>query len=112
VELDKKDMRFSYAALEPKTVKTDFTPVIQRANKSTQVFLDEHFKDNPQLLSLQIELSSRCNERCVHCYIPHQNKINDIEPTLFYDVLNQYHDMGVLNITLSVYAKDDRHDVR
>jgi len=100
-ELDKKDVRFSYSALEPKTIKTDFSPVIQRAGKTTQEFLDEHFKDNPQLFSVQIELSSRCNEHCVHCYIPHENKINDIDPALFYDVLDQCRDIGVLGLTLS-----------
>jgi sulfatase maturation enzyme AslB (radical SAM superfamily) len=100
-ELDRKDIRFSYSALEPKTVKTDFTPIIKRASKSTQDFLDEHFKGKPHLFSMQIELSSRCNEHCVHCYIPHENKINDIEPALFYDILDQCRDMGVLGLTLS-----------
>jgi radical SAM protein with 4Fe4S-binding SPASM domain len=100
-ELDRKDTRFSYAALEPKTIKKDFTPVILRAEKSTQEFLDEHFKDKPHLTSLQIELTSRCNERCVHCYIPHENKITDIDDTLFYDLLDQCRDMGLLNLTLS-----------
>jgi len=100
-ELDKKDVRFSYSALEPKTIKTDFSPVIQRSARSTQDFLDEHFKEKPQLTSMQIELSSRCNERCVHCYIPHENKTDDIEPALFYDVLDQCRDMGVLGLTLS-----------
>jgi radical SAM protein with 4Fe4S-binding SPASM domain len=100
-ELDRKDTRFSYAALEPKTIKKDFTPVILRAEKTTQEFLDEHFKDKPHLTSLQIELTSRCNERCVHCYIPHENKTADIDDTLFYDVLDQCRDMGLLNLTLS-----------
>jgi organic radical activating enzyme len=100
-ELDAKDTRFSYAALEPKTVKKDFTPAIRRAKKSTQEFLDEHFKDNPRLTSLQIELSSRCNERCVHCYIPHENKVSDIEPALFYNTLDQCREMGLLSLTLS-----------
>ncbi|GHT70974.1 hypothetical protein FACS1894110_23310 [Spirochaetia bacterium] len=100
-ELDAKDTRFSYATLEPKTIKKDFTPVIMRAEKSTQEFLDEHFKGKPHLTSLQIELTSRCNERCVHCYIPHENKISDIDPALYYDVLGQCRDMGLLNLTLS-----------
>jgi len=100
-ELDSKDKRFSYSDFVPKTIRTDFTPHIQRAQKSTQEYLEEHFKDNPHLASLQIELSSRCNERCVHCYIPHKNKTADIEPALFYEVLEQCSAMGVLNITLS-----------
>ncbi|MDR1317355.1 MAG: radical SAM protein [Spirochaetales bacterium] len=100
-ELYAKDTRFSYATLEPKTIKKDFTPIISRAQKSTQEFLEEHFKDNPTLTSFQIELSSRCNERCVHCYIPHGNKISDIDPALFYDVLDQCQKMGVLSLTLS-----------
>jgi radical SAM protein with 4Fe4S-binding SPASM domain len=100
-ELDKKDTRFSYSAIEPKTIKKDFTPMVRRAEKSTQEYLDEHFKDKPHLTSLQIELTSRCNERCIHCYIPHENKINDIEPVLFYDVLDQCRRMGLLSITLS-----------
>ena len=100
-ELSRKDTRFSYSQLQPKTVKYDFTPNILRAPKSSQEFLDEHFKENPRLTSFQIEFTSRCNERCVHCYIPHENKILDIEPAFFYDILDQCRDMDILNLTLS-----------
>jgi radical SAM protein with 4Fe4S-binding SPASM domain len=100
-ECDQKDKRFSYKAIEPKTVKNDFTPRIMRAKKSTQGFLEKHFKGNPYLTALQIELTSRCNERCVHCYIPHENKTTDITPELFYDVLNQCKEMELLSLTLS-----------
>ena len=100
-ELCRKDKRFSYSSLDPKTVKTDFTPIIRRAEKTTQDFLEEHFKDRPHLTSFQIELTSRCNERCVHCYIPNENKCENIEPAFYYDVLDQCRDMGLLNITLS-----------
>jgi radical SAM protein with 4Fe4S-binding SPASM domain len=100
-ECNQKDTRFSYKALEPKTIKNDFSPKIMRANKSTQEFLEEHFKDKPHLMSLQIEVTSKCNERCVHCYIPYENRTTDIDPELLYDVLDQCKTMGVLDLTLS-----------
>jgi radical SAM protein with 4Fe4S-binding SPASM domain len=100
-ELDRKDIRFSYSELLPKTIREDFTPKEFRADNDTQDYLANHFKNNPHLTQFQIELTSRCNERCVHCYIPHENKNSDIEPALFYDTLDQLRDMGVLSLTLS-----------
>jgi radical SAM protein with 4Fe4S-binding SPASM domain len=100
-ECDRKDVRFSYKSLTPKTIKKDFSPIILRAEKSTQEFLEAHFKDKPKLTSLQIELTSKCNERCIHCYIPHENKLYDIAPELFYYVLEQSKDLGILTLTLS-----------
>jgi len=100
-ELNRKDARFSYSGLKTKNIKNDFTPVIKRSEKNTQIFMEEHFKGNPFLTYFQIELTSRCNERCVHCYIPHENKNTDIEADLFYDILNQCKDMGIINLTLS-----------
>jgi radical SAM protein with 4Fe4S-binding SPASM domain len=100
-ELETKDRRFSYADIEPKTIKNDFTPLIKRSEVSTQTFLDKYFKNKPHLTSLQIELTSRCNERCVHCYIPHENKLTDIEDSLFYSVLEQCKEMGLLSLTFS-----------
>lgn len=100
-DLDRKDVRFSYTALRPKTIRKDFTPDVFRADNDTQHYLENHFKNNPQLTHFQIELTSRCNERCVHCYIPHERKIDDIDPKLFYTVLKQCRDIGVLALTLS-----------
>jgi radical SAM protein with 4Fe4S-binding SPASM domain len=99
-EKDKKN-RFSYNAFEPKTIKNNFNPVIKRAAVDTYELLENKFRNKPHLFSFQIELTSRCNERCVHCYIPHENKVADIKPELFYDVLDQCKEMGVLSISLS-----------
>jgi sulfatase maturation enzyme AslB (radical SAM superfamily) len=100
-ECEEKDTRFSYKILESEIIRKDFSLTIMHPEKSTQDFLEEHFKGKPQLTNLHIEITSRCNERCIHCYIPHENKTNSIDPDLFYDVLKQCKDMRLLHLTLS-----------
>lgn len=101
IEENDKKQRFSYNSLEPKTIKKDFSPTVIRADENTQAFLDKHFSGRPHLTQLQIELTSKCNERCVHCYIPHEKKDSNIDEQLFYSVLEQCKEMGVLGLTLS-----------
>ncbi len=100
-ELDAKDTGFTYDAVLPKTIREDFTPQIQRADEDTQSWLEKHFSEKPRLTSFQIELTSKCNERCIHCYIPHKFKLYNIEPELYYSTLEQLSKMGVLSVTLS-----------
>jgi radical SAM protein with 4Fe4S-binding SPASM domain len=100
-ECNEKDTKFSYKTLESKMIKNNLSPIIMRPEKSTQEYLEEYFKGKPQLTNLHIEITSKCNERCVHCYIPHDNKVNDIESDLFHDVLEQCKEMNLLHLTLS-----------
>lgn len=100
-ECDNNDDRFSYNSFNPKTIRKDFTPALMRAKENTQAYLEKYFNGKPHLTSFQIELTSRCNERCVHCYIPHKYKLYDITPELYYNVLDQLKDMNVLSVTLS-----------
>jgi radical SAM protein with 4Fe4S-binding SPASM domain len=100
-ECDEKDTRFSYKILEPEIIKKDSSLTIMHPEKSTQDFLEEYFKGKPQLTNLHIEIISKCNERCVHCYIPYDYKVSYIEPDLFYDVLKQCKNMRLLHLTLS-----------
>jgi radical SAM protein with 4Fe4S-binding SPASM domain len=57
--------------------------------------------NSPKLCSVQIELTNRCNERCVHCYIPHEWKNRDMDFSLLKHILEQCKDMGVEHITFS-----------
>ena len=96
-ECDEKDLRFSYKNLEP---EYSFETVTH-PEKSTQDFFEEYFNGKPQLTSLHIEITSLCNERCIHCYIPHEYKVSYIEPDLFYDVIDQCKNLKLLHLTLS-----------
>ncbi|MBR1723325.1 MAG: radical SAM protein [Treponema sp.] len=100
-ELNANDIGFTYNTVLPKTIQDDFTPSIQRADTSTQEFLEKYFKDKPHLTSFQIELTSRCNERCIHCYIPHKYKLYNISDELYYSTLEQLSEMNILSVCLS-----------
>lgn len=100
-ECNEKDTRFSYKILKPETNKKNSSTTTMHLEKSTQDFFEEYFKGKPQLTSLHIEITSTCNERCMHCYIPHENKTSSMDPVLFYDILKQCKDMRILHVTLS-----------
>lgn len=100
-EAENNVLGFTYDAVEPKTVKTDFTPTKTRAEPDTQNSLESFFLRNPKLTSFQIELTSCCNERCIHCYIPHEFKEGSITDELYYSVLDQLQNLGTWHITLS-----------
>lgn len=100
-ECEDKDTRFSYKELESESIEEMLYPKARSLKKDTQEFFDEHFKGRPQLMSLHIELTSKCNERCIHCYIPHEDKICNIDADLFYDIISQCKDLNVLHLTLS-----------
>jgi radical SAM protein with 4Fe4S-binding SPASM domain len=99
-ECNEKDLMFSYKLMEPENKNKDCSQT-EGFEKSTQNFFHEYFKNEPQLTNLHMEITSKCNEKCVHCYIPHDNKINHIEPDLFYNILEQCKKMNLLHITLS-----------
>ena len=99
-ELESKDIIFSYSrpVEKPNVSKTSLS---QYEVPSTQKFLLEYCKNDPCLIQVQIEITNKCNERCIHCYIPHNDKTTDIDDTVYYNILTQCHELGVLNITLS-----------
>ncbi len=100
-ECEEKDTKFSYSMVKPEAEKKDSLHTIVSPEKDTQDFLEEYFKGKPQLTNLHIEIISKCNERCIHCYIPHENKISYIETDLFYNILEQCKSMNLLHLTLS-----------
>lgn len=83
---------FSYDNLTPHTLSINQDPSIQYE----KVFLEDYV-----LTRVHVDVSSRCNENCVHCYIPNQYKCGFMKEDVFEKVLDECVQMKVLNITLS-----------
>lgn len=100
-ECNEKDTKFSYRIVAPEAVDENSSLSGQHPLRSTQEFLEEYFDGQHYLTNLHIEITSRCNERCIHCYIPHDCRSDEMEPSLFYDVLRQCKEMNILHLTIS-----------
>lgn len=103
-ELDSKDTMFTYAIENPKTLNSDFTQnTTEKISENTQDYFLEEVQGRPLISSLQLELSSRCNERCIHCYIPNEkkNKGFDMPYEKFKELVDEFSRLGGIHITLS-----------
>lgn len=56
---------------------------------------------NDLLRSIHIEIMKGCNERCVHCFIPHDLANEMMESSLFCRILEEGRDLNIINVTLS-----------
>lgn len=103
-ECDANEICFSYKST--KNIKTETEhfekdlPWQKCEGDTTSLFNDEHRK-HPRIHSCQIEINNLCNERCIHCYIPHQLKNKRLSREELFEVLEQLHEMGTLGLTLS-----------
>lgn len=93
-----KNEGFNYKTLEGKLADNH---IASQLEEPSSYFLGEYFKEKPFLETFHIELTSKCNERCVHCYIPHKNKTTDINESLMLNTLKQCKELGVLTVIFS-----------
>lgn len=103
-ECDSKDIDFKYSNGNIKTKISDYTQNTDEiVSETTQNYTLEADQRKPLLKSIQFELTSRCNERCIHCYIPNPKKDSghDMSFEQFCAVIDQFADMGGLHVTLS-----------
>lgn len=100
-ECKAKEKVFSYTTSEFATPRGDKGGWRVNIMDSTQVFLERFYEKNPSLNAIQVELTSKCNERCIHCYIPHEYKITEMPFELYKSILMQMSEMKALYLTLS-----------
>ena len=67
----------------------------------THEYLEKIFAKTPKMLKCQIEITNKCNERCIHCYIPHKIKIHTIDDNIFYRTLDELDRLGIVSLGIS-----------
>ena len=103
-ELDEKDTEFSYRLENPKTLIEDYSQMTEEVVfENTEAFQLRHDSNKPRLSSIQFELTGKCNERCIHCYIPNPKKDNGktMSLELVKNIIDQFEALGGLHVTLS-----------
>lgn len=103
-DLDANDLDFSYDMENPKTMVNDFTQHSKDVlDENTQNMMLEATLRQPRLNGIQFELTSRCNERCIHCYIPNakKNSGGDMPFEKVKSIIDEFADNGGLQVTLS-----------
>lgn len=76
--------------------------VLQASDKlDTQKTYERTFGMDYRLTRLHVDISSRCNENCVHCYIPTYKKRSLMTEDMFDVIISQSKVMNVLNLTIS-----------
>ncbi|NDV57281.1 radical SAM/SPASM domain-containing protein [Bacteroides sp. 519] len=92
-ELRNKEKSFSYAELD----------AVRNAFAADQQIVEISTKEAPWLRSLQLEVTSLCNEKCIHCYIPSETKdygsMMPVEQVK--SVIDQFAELSGLRIILS-----------
>ena len=87
-----------YDNIEEEDILTDLNDFIAFLNQ------EEFIKQIPETLEkLQINLTEKCNERCVHCYIPERkrSKGEGLDYELIRRLINEFSEMGGREIVLS-----------
>jgi len=69
--------------------------------QSTSDYLYSYFRLNPTIFGAHFEITSKCNERCVHCYLTNHDIAKDMDTVLALDILDQLKEMGTLSVTFS-----------
>ena len=98
-ELERKDLDFSYDMEAPWTLPDLGQTPTAEEDKGSQA-LHDYFSQHPTPFSVHFDLTSKCTEKCVHCYVP-RNRDFFIDKAKCFEVMDQVKALGGLSITLS-----------
>jgi len=103
-EIDAKEPDFSYRNGNMRTQRRDYTQETeQEVPLTTYDYNLIRGQKKPILTGIEFELTSRCSERCIHCYIPNAKKDSggDLPVDKVKSILDEFAEMGGLAATFS-----------
>lgn len=79
----------SFKGIKKDDLKKDILMFLSSLVQDNYIEKNSYYSGNPEptLINLQIELTSSCNERCIHCYLP--NTVKDTSYSLKFDNLKK-----------------------
>lgn len=98
-ELETKDVSFSYDMEAPWTLPDMGQMPTEEETRGSRALLD-YFDQHPTPFSVHFDLTSKCTEKCVHCYVPRDRDFF-IDKAKCFEVMDQVKALGGLSITLS-----------
>lgn len=95
----------SFEDIEIDEVKKDFCEFLSSMEKSHFVITAEKKEEIEEytLKTLHVDITSECNERCIHCYIPNaiKNKAKHISLQKFCQLIDEFVELGGSSIVIS-----------
>lgn len=78
--------------------------------EDTESQVAQFMADNRIFYSLVLELTYRCNEKCVHCYCPEIRKTAELTAAQISELLDEFESMGGMSLLITggeVFARKD-----
>ena len=100
-----KSICSNFKDIKYEEVKKDFCEFLSSIEKHGFVITADNKEEIEEHLleSLHVDITSECNERCIHCYIPNavKNKAKHISFQKFCQLIDEFVELGGNNIVLS-----------
>ena len=88
-------------------------PSVKKAvdvTENPELAIGQFMADHRILYSLVLELTYRCNEKCVHCYLPQETRLPELSLQQIDELMGEFASMGGLQIQLTggeAFARKD-----